>query len=122
MSDIRGTGIIRGRNDQTKKRHWSRSRPHGMNAFAQAPSSHRRSTFIRYQFAAYAYTDCQSLDLLPWPDTVLATESCHRTPVRMVCFRSSTIFHFYFLGGQERRLYSSRSIAKKRNARHRYIV
>ncbi|KAK2020051.1 hypothetical protein LZ32DRAFT_6785 [Colletotrichum eremochloae] len=115
MGDITGTRITRGRSGQTEKRHQSRSRPHGMKAFGQAPSIHRRSTFIRYQFLAYAYTDCQSLDLVPWPDTVLVTQRVAIRPRTRGLLPDISYFYFYFLsfGEQERRFYSSRSIAKK---------
>ncbi|KAK2026206.1 hypothetical protein LX32DRAFT_30933 [Colletotrichum zoysiae] len=114
MSDIRATGIIRKRSDQAEKRHKPRSRPHGRKAFGQAPSIHPRSTFIRYQFAAYADTDCQSLDLLPWPDTVLATQRVAIRPrTHGLLPVISYFFTFIFFWEQERRLYSSRSIAKK---------
>jgi len=89
--------------------------PRHESIFGQAPSIHRRSTFIGYQFAAYAYADCQSLDLLPWPDAVLVTQRVAIRPHTLGLLQAISYFLFLFFNSweQERRLYSSRSIAKK---------
>ncbi|KAK1982169.1 hypothetical protein LZ30DRAFT_591159, partial [Colletotrichum cereale] len=75
--------------------------PHGMKALGQAPSIHRRSTLIRYQFELtriqiVSRWICYLGQLQHLPRRKLPSD-----PLRMVCFRSSALLFVYLFGNRK---------------------